>query len=168
MGRPAGRQKLSQEGGKSMKCNSHDPKIYLICKNRGISGGQSGTERHKMDPLYALFERYPAREEPFRKVAFTDTSICTWLQVPRVACKQWDQRCQCRKSAGLRQQLCDNTYNLSALNLASCEIWWSVFPRKMKSTNQGRPCLEILAERPLRGRWLFCRINASICRQALP
>ena len=96
-----------------MKCNSHDPKNIFDLQNREYPE-DNPEPNGKMDPLYSLFERYPAREAVQEMAFFTDTSICIGCKSCEVACKQWNQLpVQEIRWSGNSY---DNTYNLSALN----------------------------------------------------
>ena len=145
-----------------MKCNSHDPKNIFDLQNREYPE-DNPEPNGKMDPLYALFERYPAREAVQEMAFFTDTSICIGCKSCEVACKQWNQLpVQEIRWSGNSY---DNTYNLSALNWRHVKFV-ERFPAQNEIDKPGpRTVHEILAERP-EGRWLFLSDQCKHCRQA--
>lgn len=124
----------------------------------------------KIDPDYALFRRYPPREERQELAFFTDTSICSGCKSCEVACKQWNQ-IQAPAIAWSGDSY-DNTRDLSWKN------WRHVkFIERFPEKNElGRPApdnIDALLREPKIGQWLFqtdqCKhCQESPCHEACP
>lgn len=124
----------------------------------------------KIDPCYALFDRYPPEETRDVMGFFTDTSICSGCKACEIACKQWNQL----KSDKIHWSgdSYDNTGDLSASN------WRHVkFVERFPANNEkDRPApndIDALLQEKQNEAWLFqsdqCKhCQESPCHEACP
>lgn len=124
----------------------------------------------RIDPGYALFDRYhpPAIEEEY--AFFTDTSICSGCKSCEVACKQWNQiQAPAIKWSGNSY---DNTQCLSAKNWRHVKFI-ERFPEANEKDRPAPQNINALLTEPNPGRWLFqsdqCKhCQESPCHEACP
>lgn len=117
----------------------------------------------RIDPCYALFERYEPRESQGEYCFFTDTSICTGCKACEVACKQWNQlRVDNIKWSGFSY---DNTRDLSSNNWRHVKF----IERFDKENAINRPAPAtiggLLREKKY-GEWYFQSDQCKHCRES--
>ena len=148
---------------------SQNPLNIFKLKDRGYSGDDI-RPNGKIDPCYALFDRYPPRESTVEYGFFTDTSICSGCKACEIACKQWNQI----EAAEIRWSgdSYDNTFDLS------CKNWRHVkfierFPEKNELDRPAPKNIDALLKEPKSGNWLLqsdqCKhCQESPCHEACP
>lgn len=117
----------------------------------------------RIDPEYALFERYAPREFAGEYAFFTDTSVCTGCKACEVACKQWNQlKVDNIKWSG---DSYDNTRDLSSNNWRHVKF----IERFCAHNNQDRPAptnVDVLLREKKNGQWFLMSDQCKHCGEA--
>ena len=117
----------------------------------------------RVDPRYALFDRYPPREPEGEYAFFTDTSVCTGCKSCEVTCKQWNQlKVDNIKWSG---DSYDNTRDLSANNWRHVKF----IERFCAYNNADRPAptnVDVLLKEKKNGQWLLMSDQCKHCEES--
>lgn len=139
-----------------------DPKNIFKLSSSGYPGDEP-EKNHKIDPVYALFERYEPKPFEDEMAFFTDTSICTGCKSCEVTCKQWNQL-QAQPIAWSGNSY-DNTRDLSWVNWRHVKFV-ERFPADNQCERAAPKDLDALLKEPKSGQWLFMSDQCKHCQES--
>ena len=120
-------------------------------------------KNHRLDVIYALFDRHDPLPTQTEMAFYTDTSICIGCKACEVACKQWNML----KTTDIQWSgnSYDNTRELSD------ETWRHVkfverFPESNATDEPAPVSIEALLAEPKQGEWLLMSDHCKHCQES--